>query len=154
VRSVPLSRVPTWSGLVGYGHSTSHRPHRGGRRGVSSLAQPGIAAGGIDTREARDGYEAITILEWAAPLIDGVILDLEMPGLDGFAVREEILANAKTRAVPIIVVTGSDAPLEHIETACVLRKPTSLDEIISTVERCLRDAHRPVGGPNTRISTS
>lgn len=45
---------------------------------------------GFDTREARDGYEAITVLEWAAPHIDGVILDLGMPGLDGLAVRDEL----------------------------------------------------------------
>src|SRR5687768_15901276 len=95
---------------------------------------------GFDTREARDGYEAVAILEWAAPHIDGVILDLTMPGLDGFAVHDELLAHPRTRLLPIIVVTGSDAPLEHMSAACVLRKPTALDEIVATVERCLREA--------------
>ena len=97
---------------------------------------------GFDTREARDGYEAITVLEWAAPHIDGVILDLGMPGLDGFAVRDELLANTRTRTLPIIVVTGTDAPLEHIRVACVLRKPATPDEVVATVERCLRDAEK------------
>ena len=106
-------------------------------RRLLSLA---LRMAGFDTREARDGYEAVTILEWAAPHINGVILDLTMPGLDGFAVHDELLADPRTQRLPIIVVTGTDAPLERISAACVLRKPTTPDEIVATVERCLRDA--------------
>ena len=106
-------------------------------RRLLSLA---LRMAGFDTREARDGYEAITVLEWAAPHIDGVILDLAMPGLDGFAVRDELLANPKTRFLPIVVVTGTDALLEDMDAACVHRKPTTPDEVIATLERCLQDA--------------
>ena len=108
-------------------------------RRLLSLA---LRMAGFDTREARDGYEAIMVLEWAAPHIDGVILDLAMPGLDGFAVRDELLANPKTRLLPVIVVTGTDAPLEDMHAACVHRKPTTPDEVVATVERCLRDAEK------------
>ena len=104
------------------------------------LLSLGLRMAGFDTCEARDGYEAIRILEWAAPHLDGVILDLALPGLDGFAVRDELLANPKTRLLPIIVVTGIDAPLEDMDVACVHRKPTTPDEVIAIVERCVRHA--------------
>jgi CheY-like chemotaxis protein/anti-sigma regulatory factor (Ser/Thr protein kinase) len=55
---------------------------------------------------AYSGEEALRVLE-AAPQ-DIIILDLLMPGIDGFEVIQKIKANASWRNIPIIVVTAKD----------------------------------------------
>ena len=59
--------------------------------------------GGHETLAARSGEEALEIL--SREPVDCVILDLEMPGLDGF----EVLRAMERRAikVPVIVYTGT-----------------------------------------------
>jgi signal transduction histidine kinase/DNA-binding response OmpR family regulator/ABC-type sugar transport system substrate-binding protein len=55
---------------------------------------------------AADGDEALALLGLERPEL--VLLDLVMPGRDGFAVLEAIRASPATREVPVIVVTGRD----------------------------------------------
>jgi putative two-component system response regulator len=58
---------------------------------------------GHEVEEAGDGHEALAKI----PLgFDLVLLDVDMPGLDGFRVAEEIRADALGQDLPIIVVTG------------------------------------------------
>jgi DNA-binding NtrC family response regulator len=59
--------------------------------------------GGHDTRGATGGEEALELLESEA--IDCVILDLEMPGVDGFEVLRTLKERGST--VPVIVYTGT-----------------------------------------------
>ncbi len=54
--------------------------------------------------QARDGLEALACLQQEA--VDLVLLDLLMPGLDGFGVLEAMRAQDATRKTPVIVVTG------------------------------------------------
>ncbi|MDQ3937613.1 MAG: response regulator, partial [Chloroflexota bacterium] len=71
---------------------------------------------GHSTILAADGEEALALL--AAPRdrsIDVVLLDLVMPGLDGFATLERIKANDTLRHLPVIVISAVD------ETASVVR---------------------------------
>lgn len=53
---------------------------------------------------ARNGLEALSILQQTR--VDLVLLDLVMPGMDGFAVLEAMQAEERTRNIPVIVVTG------------------------------------------------
>ena len=59
--------------------------------------------GGYDTRSATGGAEALELLESEA--VDCVILDLEMPGVDGFEVLRSLKERGST--VPVIVYTGT-----------------------------------------------
>ena len=45
----------------------------------------------------------------AAPTPGILLLDIKMPGMDGFAILEEIRQNERLRRLPIVVLTGSDA---------------------------------------------
>ena len=90
---------------------------------------------GYDVQEARGGFEALRRLESNRP--DLVILDLSLPGVDGFTVRQELAAHAHTRHIPIVIVTGSQENLDHMEVACLLRKPVSPDRLIEAVKSCL-----------------
>ncbi|MBA5606309.1 EAL domain-containing protein [Duganella sp. FT3S] len=61
---------------------------------------------GLDTLEAEDGAQALACYRGMAP--DLVLLDVDMPAMDGYAVCRAIRASETQAAVPIIMVTGSD----------------------------------------------
>ena len=47
------------------------------------------------------------------------------------------MANAYTRDIPVVVVTGSSVDPEAANVQCVLRKPVTPDNVIAAVERCI-----------------
>jgi putative two-component system response regulator len=57
---------------------------------------------GHEVETARDGLEALTKL---SPEIDLLLLDVMMPGLDGYAVARRLRADAQWRDLPVIMVT-------------------------------------------------
>ncbi|MBA5636080.1 EAL domain-containing protein [Duganella sp. LX20W] len=61
---------------------------------------------GLDTLEAEDGAQALACYRGMAP--DLVLLDVDMPAMDGYAVCRAIRAGETQASVPIIMVTGSD----------------------------------------------
>jgi DNA-binding response OmpR family regulator len=94
-----------------------------------------LALAGFDVREAGDGLDALQALDREPPAL--VILDLGLPDVSGQVVRQEIAAQAQTREVPILVVTGSTARLDELDVACVLRKPVAPDGLVAAVRKCL-----------------
>ncbi|HZI30685.1 MAG TPA: hypothetical protein VFD64_21150, partial [Gemmatimonadaceae bacterium] len=70
-----------------------------------------------------------------------VVLDLGLPRLHGRDVLAEMAAQGLTQAVPVIVVTGESRPLlNDLDYACVLRKPISPEELITSVRSCIAKA--------------
>ncbi len=63
---------------------------------------------GYTCAEAEDGREALELARHALPRC--VLLDLEMPGLDGYAVARQLRADPRTRAVRIHCLTGKKDP--------------------------------------------
>jgi diguanylate cyclase (GGDEF)-like protein len=61
---------------------------------------------GLDAIEAADGVEAVAYFQSMAP--DLILLDVDMPNMDGFAACREIRRIETGTAVPIIMVTGGD----------------------------------------------
>ncbi len=56
--------------------------------------------------EACDGHEAIQVAREQHPNL--IILDLMMPGMDGFSVLDSLQASAETKDIPVIVVTAKE----------------------------------------------
>ena len=52
--------------------------------------------------------------------------------------QQEIAAHAVTRAIPIVIVTGSGLDLSQVDVNCVLRKPIGPDQLVETVRRCMK----------------
>ena len=94
-----------------------------------------LTVAGYTVTEASDGIEALRRLELERP--DLIILDLGLPLLSGLDVQQELAAHAHTRDIPVVIVTGSNAPLDGVAVDCVLRKPVSPDHIASVVAKCL-----------------
>jgi class 3 adenylate cyclase len=65
-----------------------------------------LAREGIRTTTAKDGEEALSAIKEDPP--DVVLLDIEMPGVDGFEVLERIKADESVRHLPVIMISGLD----------------------------------------------
>ncbi|MCC2662124.1 MAG: two-component hybrid sensor and regulator [Geminicoccaceae bacterium] len=68
---------------------------------------------GWSVAEAASGAEAIAVLERARPAL--ILLDLMMPGMDGFEVLERLHGHAAWREVPVIIVTAKDLTRDDVE---------------------------------------
>lgn len=94
-------------------------------------------AGAYDVSEACDGAEAVTVALRVRP--DLVLLDVEMPRLDGFAACRVLRALPVTRRTPIIMVTSRTEPCD-VETGyasgCTdfICKPVDEVELAAKVE--------------------
>lgn len=59
---------------------------------------------GYDVRVAANAHEALAILESFVPRL--ILMDLQLPGMDGLELTRRIKAEPRTRAVPIVAVTA------------------------------------------------
>ncbi len=87
--------------------------------------------------EASDGAEAIRLLRESAYTV--VLLDILMPGIDGFAVLDALAANEAYSPV-VLVVSGADrSVLDQLDSRRihgVVKKPFDPHEIASVVAAC------------------
>ena len=81
---------------------------------------------------ACDGREGLRQLYEHRP--DVVLLDLNMPVMDGWQFRREQARDPTVADIPIVVVSARPGPC-GIEAAAFLAKPCEVDELLSTVER-------------------
>ncbi|HJR50824.1 MAG TPA: response regulator, partial [Gemmatimonadales bacterium] len=59
---------------------------------------------GYTVAEARDGVQALDQVDRFAP--DVIILDLNLPGLDGYSVLTQLRSRPATRSIPVVVLTA------------------------------------------------
>lgn len=104
---------------------------------LSRLFRTTLSLAGFDVRTAGDGIQALREIDSAPP--DLVVLDIGLPHISGLGVRQEIAAHARTRDIPIVIVTGSAMPLEDANARCVLRKPIHLNQLVDAVRCCLAE---------------
>ena len=71
---------------------------------IRLLCRVNLEAEGIAVLEAADGTTGLDLARSDQP--DVVLLDVMMPGLDGWRVAEELLEDDRTRGIPIIFLTA------------------------------------------------
>jgi threonine synthase len=91
---------------------------------------------------ARDGWEGLAMARQKRP--DLIVVDLMMPGIDGFALVEELRLDPRTKGLPIIVVSAKDINPEerkrlngHIEAVIQkgsLQPRNFVDRVIQVIE--------------------
>jgi len=89
---------------------------------------------------ASDGYQAIEQAIAQAP--DAILLDVVMPGMDGFATCRELRRREETRNIPVIMVTtrGESDNVEHgFESGCndYVTKPINGPELLAKLRNML-----------------
>jgi DNA-binding response OmpR family regulator len=104
---------------------------------LRTLYRTALTLAGFDVAEASNGYDALRALEAAPP--DLVILDLLLPVMSGHVVRQELAAQAHTRHIPVVIVTGEVAPrVDALDAECLLRKPVTPERLVEVVRSCLK----------------
>ena len=73
---------------------------------IRLLAREALEQAGFSVEEAEDGYQAIAAIEQAMP--DLILLDVIMPGIDGFEVCRHIHTLDGAQACTVIMMTGLD----------------------------------------------
>ncbi|HZC08065.1 MAG TPA: response regulator [Ktedonobacterales bacterium] len=102
-----------------------------------------LTQAGFQTSQARDGYEAVEIMQQVLPRV--IVLDIEMPGLSGFDVLEIMRTSPQYQQVRIVMLTSRAADV-HREHALAkgadayLVKPCPQETIVETIRRLLTDS--------------
>ena len=95
----------------------------------------------VDTAE--DGASALAKIEQSPP--DVVLLDIMMPGMDGFEVTQCIRKNIKLSFIPILLITAYDQPsvVKGLDMGAddFIRKPVEVEELLARVRSLLRLKH-------------
>lgn len=97
---------------------------------------------------ACDGHKAIEELERCEPQL--VLLDIEMPGLDGCEVCRRIKSHPETRSIPVVLVSGHPEGSDRAAGAGAdgfLRKPFLLDDLLGWFRALLGPATVPTAEP-------
>jgi PAS domain S-box-containing protein len=98
---------------------------------VREMISIGLEAEGYAVKSAATGFEAIAAIENSAAQVELVLLDSDMPGLDGSAA--EPILSAKAPGLPIIRMTGNAQAEGTPERSRILTKPFQLDELLRLV---------------------
>ena len=96
---------------------------------------------GFEVVEARDGYECLQKLRYEKP--DLILLDVMMPGMDGWRTRKLIKENERLRSIPVCMLTVLSKAVERrtsLDLALAdahINKPFDKKELVETVRRLL-----------------
>jgi DNA-binding response OmpR family regulator len=90
---------------------------------------------GYEVRQAADGRSGLIELEAWTPSV--IVLDLMMPGMDGWAFRTQQRELKLAVDVPVVIVSASRRidDVSELNAVEVLAKPFELDDIIGAIER-------------------
>ena len=91
--------------------------------------------------EACDGLAGLELMRSEKP--DLTLLDIQMPGLDGYAVLERVMADNELREIPVIALTAYAMQGDHARGTKAgfrdyITKPVSMRQLIAAVDQQLK----------------
>ncbi|PAW86284.1 MAG: histidine kinase [Pedosphaera sp. Tous-C6FEB] len=111
---------------------------------VTQLLSYNFRDAGYDVLSANDGMTAVSLAQRWLP--EAIVLDLNLPGLDGFAVCEMLRVLPSTRDIPILMLTAFATEQSRklglqIGATDYLTKPFSPRDVVARVGRLVEDSH-------------
>lgn len=93
---------------------------------------------GVEIRHVEDGEKALVSAAWDPP--DAILLDVNLPGIDGLTVLRRLRAEPSTRTLPVIVVSASvmeSAMISAMEAGAnaFVAKPIDFTELLDALSR-------------------
>jgi twitching motility two-component system response regulator PilH len=85
---------------------------------------------------ATSGAEAVSKAK--AELPDLIMMDVNMPGLDGFSATRQLMQDPATKGIPVVFVTSKDQKADRVFAQMLgakgfVTKPYTADQIMSTI---------------------
>ena len=107
------------------------------------LVRDVLSFNGYQTVEATTAEEGIEIARTRQPAL--ILMDIQLPSMDGVAALRELRAGTATQKIPVIAVTASAMPLERRAIMAAgfdgyLAKPLSVRALRETVRKCLENS--------------
>jgi len=115
---------------------------------IAELISFNLKRAGYEVSIAHDGIEGTTMAMRERPAL--IILDLMLPGRDGFGVFRELRRDARTAAIPVIMLTARAQTEDRIQGLEVgaddyLTKPFSPKELLLRIQAILKRSEGPPG---------
>jgi two-component system cell cycle response regulator DivK len=97
-----------------------------------------------------NGADAVAKARELAPAV--VVMDLRMPGMDGFEATRLLKSDARTATIPVVALTAHafvDAEARATRAGCddVITKPCLPEELLVRVEKILKERHHRKSQP-------
>jgi two-component system cell cycle response regulator DivK len=107
------------------------------------LARDVLQAKGYQTLEAETGEEGVRLAKERKP--DLVLMDIQLPGINGIEAFKQIRADPKTARIPVVALTASVTPTDRSQITAAgfdafVGKPINLKEFLDTVKRLVEAA--------------
>ena len=107
------------------------------------LARDVLQAKGYQTLEAETGEEGVKLAKENVP--DLVLMDIQLPGINGIEAFKQLRADPKTARIPIVALTASVTPTDRSQITAAgfdafVGKPINLKEFLDTVKRLVEAA--------------
>jgi len=104
------------------------------------LIEAKLVPNGYEVITASDGSNAVAIITVKMPEL--ILLDIMMPGLDGYSTLSKIKENKTISNIPVVMLTAMDFELNkelafRLGAAGYLTKPIDLTELLKTISRLL-----------------
>lgn len=95
---------------------------------------------GYELSTAEDGAEALEMLEGDAP--DLILMDMQLPKIDGYEATRQIKANERLRDIPLVALTAHSMRRDEqraIDAGCdeFITKPVDAEGLLALVSRLL-----------------
>ena len=119
-------------------------------RHIRQLMTDILTDDGYEVIEAPNGSETVEIARDALP--DLILLDVDMPVLNGFDVLKRLRRHESTKSIPVVMVTvltplSGEQEAMNLGVDHYLRKPWSYDMLTATIRVALREGQSLAGGP-------
>jgi CheY-like chemotaxis protein len=110
---------------------------------IRELVTEILVSRGFHVIPARDGHEALKQFDTERP--DLVLLDIQMPGLDGYSVLQTIRSRPVASSIPVVALTGSAMNGDKEKALqlgfnAYLAKPYRLASIVNLINQLLEKA--------------
>jgi DNA-binding response OmpR family regulator len=96
-----------------------------------------LSKSGYRTISATDGKKGLELASQYRPNL--ILLDLNIPKIDGFEVCKRLKSNADLKKIPIIIITASYLNVvekkSSLKAECILLKPYELKDLLSNVKK-------------------
>jgi len=115
--------------------------------GVIELIRLILERRGLKVVGAGSGVQGLEVVRQVRPSL--VLLDLMMPGMDGWEVYRRMKADAIMKTIPVIIVTAKAEGIDEVLAKHIakvddyIKKPFSLQELLQSIDRVLNRKKMP-----------